>query len=1371
MAVIAPGTGWEVFVYSGPADNFSTLLAQVPGWQALSIAPLGSDPGAGSITIPLSSPIFTLGGHTPDNTPVLAYETLWRVTQDGGQVFDFLAETITRTTVQADETQAVTISGPGTAAALNWGMAMPGGWTVPKTAAVTEFTGKLAGIHDPFSTPDPLNQNQFEVDQELWNASTPGAASIVQSGVVTVRASANGGYLGGGAFDATNSSISASVTPVAFGLESPVSAPRPLVLGTATASPVLIGTTLRLNIAGFLAAEQGSGLIMVVQGGSYSVGMSMSDSAGNKWALITSATVSGTAVSMWMSENSKPVTPATAYSLNAGGYFQPLRCTLLRTPPGWQLDAGFSSASGTSVNPALPAQVLRSSPELQVMIAASGGGASGNLVSASSPYSILDSTFGPGNLRLAVCTGTSGSTGVAEGDNFNGVYPSPVPWLVTGFALYWAGGDAGFTSAGSGGTEVGLNGSEVTRLVLAPSARGAPFVMESEQVSGYAMMALSYQEFYCEYQDSNGTITRHVMTPGLIGGATARSPAFNTSWAQYWRISCDVLAGNVVNGKAALGDKLWRFWTSPDGASWTLQWQVRLSRLSFDPSSVNLYLGGSYSGAGAATQFTSLNSEIANPPSSGPLFLSQSVLKSWLQLLQACQARGTLPFVKPAFSQALDSGGKSWLDSWSIQVPAGTDLLTLLQNYAGAIAGDWLMNPGFSLLAGQQGSLGTDRHQTVVFHEGEVTQLGQTQARDQIGNIVVTADGSGVLYAAASQGSMQKWHQRERWLAAGGTIDGASAINVAAAGLLQLDDEVTARVIQIPPNQPGKTVFRDFGIFDWIGVERGDFSGTDSLRVMGITVSVDQDGAETHELVLITYRQAQVQWLQYLVNKLGGQTAAALGGLTASTLSNGLPVVALGSQAFVDPPPLTGSVGGSSGRLGVQSSIAASPEVATGGGIQGSLLTDGSIPQTAIGFTLPGGGTAITYSVTAPVSPNLNDVWYQVSATGVVTGISVWNGTSWISAPIGAGAVSFAATDIGGIQTFVQGTAPTGVISPQSLWFDSAHSMRLNVWSGSAWTPYQFGAGAIATGSLTAAQIAAGSITAQQIAAGTITAEQISAGTITAGELVAGIIVAGIVDATTITAATFIGSEYLGNDFILSPQGEFYYNGTPAANNLISSVSQTQTQDPFGNWYLVGNVSYGPNSYTGIGYIAVQIYEGTINWYKTVGTVMTGGTSPWQTNAIILWNDGGLLFQNPSGSGDVEIQALGTGNVINLSTPVNATGGSTTHPTLITTDTPHAVTFINSWANQAAGNMPLRYRMNPDGTASLKGIIASGTAAAVCNNLPAAYRNPSYNAFHPIVSTVFDPGYIQVGSDGSVVIHATTVTGKAWIIDITWPLS
>jgi hypothetical protein len=177
-----------------------------------------------------------------------------------------------------------------------------------------------------------------------------------------------------------------------------------------------------------------------------------------------------------------------------------------------------------------------------------------------------------------------------------------------------------------------------------------------------------------------------------------------------------------------------------------------------------------------------------------------------------------------------------------------------------------------------------------------------------------------------------------------------------------------------------------------------------------------------------------------------------------------------------------------------------------------------------------------------------------------------------------ASAIPFAP---GGAAVTVSSSAP---VSPSlnDLWYDSANGNRLNQWNGTAWVLYQYGQGAIATGAITAneianntitaaqilagtitaAQIAANTITAAQIAAGTITAAQIAASTITAAKLAAGIVYAGIVDATTIKALQYVAS---------GASGQFLaYSGTPAAGNLIVSLSGAAGTDGFTNPFAKG---------------------------------------------------------------------------------------------------------------------------------------------------------------------------------------------------------
>lgn len=902
---------WEVFVWDGPkaANGYGNLLGQVPGWTALSIAPLGSDPGAGTITVPLASPLFSQGQYTPDTTPVLAEETLWQVKRDGTTLFEFLAETVTRNQVETDETATVTISGPGTGKVLNWAMAMPTGWTPSGSGML-----KTGSIEDQFSTPN--GAGGFQVNQALWNHSTAGAVFINTSGTVTIDVTPAGAYLGGGPFDMTGSSFSVQATPVA----------------------------------------------------------------------------------------------------------------LL-----------------------------------------------------------------------------------------------------------------------SGGT---VNKSEVTQLIVRASAG-----------NGYAMIALSDAELYAQFQDNTGTVTTHNIAPGQ--GSAAATGYANGAYA-YWRISCDVLQGNV---------RLWRFWTSGDGSSWALQWSVRLATLSFNQASVNIFMGGEYSTTGATANFSAINGEVSVSPAAGPIFVQQPILAVMYQLILAAQARGTIPFVTPTFGLNTDSGARLYADKWSVQAMAGTDLLSLMVNYAGAIDGDWIMKPGYQLNAGIQGSLGGDKTSTIVFHEGEVTLKGQTETRDQIFNVVATTDGAGVIHTTKSAASAAQWGQRETMIAAGGTLDPVSAAQVSAAGLAQLQNEVEARVLQIPPNQPGKTVFTDFQIFDWVGIERGDFANAEAERVVGITVGIDQDGAETHELILQTYRQALAQYFLYLVNKLGGQTGSTLGALPGGVGANGIPVSALGSPTAGAAQAL--AQGTSSAGLITTPSLGSLPEIASGGGqqiIPGTMIIGGTIPQSALSFTLAS-GVQVTFSSTAPANPNTGDLWYNTAQGNT---LYQYSGTQWVAYQLGAQAVSFSAQQIGGITVFVQGTAPTGTISPGSLWYDSGNNYRVNVYTAGAWAPFQFGTGALAAGSVTAAIIAAqtitaaniatGTITAQQIAAATITANNIAGGTITATQIAAGAITAGLVAAGAIDGLTLNGNvlnaaQVYGDFIVLSGanDGVFCYGQPPLTVKFFQNAATVTT--------------------------------------------------------------------------------------------------------------------------------------------------------------------------------------------------------------------
>jgi hypothetical protein len=91
-----------------------------------------------------------------------------------------------------------------------------------------------------------------------------------------------------------------------------------------------------------------------------------------------------------------------------------------------------------------------------------------------------------------------------------------------------------------------------------------------------------------------------------------------------------------------------------------------------------------------------------------------------------------------------------------------------------------------------------------------------------------------------------------------------------------------------------------------------------------------------------------------------------------------------------------------------------------------------------------------------------------------------------------------------------------------------------------------------------------------------------------------------------VKAGSISGTTFNGTDFILNSNGMFFYNGTPALNNMILSIAQFNGTDALGNAYLSGFTSYtsGPTNDTAI---SIPANSNVIQWYKTT----TGQAGPW----------------------------------------------------------------------------------------------------------------------------------------------------------------
>jgi hypothetical protein len=108
---------------------------------------------------------------------------------------------------------------------------------------------------------------------------------------------------------------------------------------------------------------------------------------------------------------------------------------------------------------------------------------------------------------------------------------------------------------------------------------------------------------------------------------------------------------------------------------------------------------------------------------------------------------------------------------------------------------------------------------------------------------------------------------------------------------------------------------------------------------------------------------------------------------------------------------------------------------------------------------------------------------------------------------------------------------------------------------------------------------------------------------------------------------------------ITNTSGEFFYSGTPAANNLIGSIANAAGTDGFGNAYVQGQASYqqGISQWTAI---ASQSVTGGAQfaWYYTTGLTETG----WIAGGSFSFAPG---VSSPAGT-PLQYQANGQGFLI-----------------------------------------------------------------------------------------------------------------------------
>jgi hypothetical protein len=189
------------------------------------------------------------------------------------------------------------------------------------------------------------------------------------------------------------------------------------------------------------------------------------------------------------------------------------------------------------------------------------------------------------------------------------------------------------------------------------------------------------------------------------------------------------------------------------------------------------------------------------------------------------------------------------------------------------------------------------------------------------------------------------------------------------------------------------------------------------------------------------------------------------------------------------------------------------------------------------------------------------------------------------------------------------------------------------------------------------------------------------------------------------------GGTFMGADYVINEKGSFYYSATPALGNLVLSITPPgvgSVTDAFGNKAPTGFVTYLNSS---VPLIALQVLQYTVACY----TSPAAGSSWTPTGDYINVSPNQIVINSAA---------------INVNGgPLVSEGGTPASPSLITTDTPTAMSLGNGWANQA-GNVPCEYYLNAQGDTEIIGTLnGAAHTAAIFATLPTEYCPANNQAF------------------------------------------
>ena len=277
-----------------------------------------------------------------------------------------------------------------------------------------------------------------------------------------------------------------------------------------------------------------------------------------------------------------------------------------------------------------------------------------------------------------------------------------------------------------------------------------------------------------------------------------------------------------------------------------------------------------------------------------------------------------------------------------------------------------------------------------------------------------------------------------------------------------------------------------------------------------------------------------------------------------------------------------------------------------------------------------------------------------------------------------------------------------------------------------------------------------------------------------------------------VAAGVIEGGTFVGDDFIINPSGIFVYDGTPAAGNLIASITAAPGTDQFGNSYPRGYGLWQADQVTGNEFnlltgaasesIPAQLYtfvdnpggateqmqvnlqsaQSTAIKDRVLVALLSAAANLAQPNAI-----GELGYIKAGSTSIVPMLSWGPGGVFAIGSSVAAAPGASPSSPAVA-ETWHNITLDSGWTSVVTPQYQL---LSIGGTAfvAARGQIshAGVTAATNINNsnpIPAAYRPGATRIYRePVAGDA--AGTVAIGTGGVFQMRASGFTATQAILD------